>query len=130
MEAGFDVVGEPELGQGAGTGVVVLAGFPSAGSGARPANGGGTREPARLLRTPTPLYTELARRNAEHGEVLLLVDLVADGSVRVVQTLAGLRWGLNESAAEAVRDARCQPAIIDGRPTTVRAIVSVTFTLS
>lgn len=79
---------------------------------------------------PVPAYTEIARRAHGTGIVILEAVIDADGSVRDVKVLKPLPWGLTESAIDAVRDWRFEPARLDDRPVAVIYNLTVRFVLS
>jgi TonB family protein len=74
-------------------------------------------------------YTEEARQNKEQGTVALLVLVNKDGTVRPLFVIAGLRYGLTESALAAARKMRFQPATKDGKPVAVTMMIEFTFNI-
>jgi protein TonB len=79
---------------------------------------------------PKPEWTEEARRNRIQGKVLLRAVFAADGTVKNIQVVRGLGYGLDEKAIEATKRIQFVPARgPDGRPASVRANINVTFTL-
>jgi protein TonB len=72
-------------------------------------------------------YTEDARQRHITGDVLLEIVVQRDGSVGDVKVLQGLSWGLNERAAQAVRQWRFTPARRQGSPVDVIVEVAVEF---
>ena len=123
-------------GVGTGTGTGVGAGD---GAGVGPGSGGGTGggpyrpgsgiDPPRLLREVKADYTEEARRRSLAGEVVLEIVVRRDGSVGDVKVLQGLGGGLDDRAAQAVRQWRFAPAQRRGAPVDVIVEVSVEFRL-
>lgn len=106
---------------------------PGTGGGDGPGVGlagqGGYGNPI-LTFLPKPEWTEEARRNRIQGKVLLRAVFAADGTVRNIQVVRGLGYGLDEKAIEAARRIQFIPARgPDGKPANVRANVNVTFTL-
>jgi TonB family protein len=87
-------------------------------------------EPARLLSSPSPIYSEEARSLNVKGKVVLEVTLMASGIVRVLRVVSGLGHGLDEAAIAAVNRIRCQPARKAGQPIEVVGTVTVIFDLS
>ncbi len=82
----------------------------------------GTREP-RLLSSMQPEYPRAALRAGVAGEVLLLIEVRADGRPGEVSVLSGSRnRSLDRAAVRAVRQWRFEPALRDGVavPGTVR----------
>src|SRR4029079_1899696 len=128
----------PGAGGGAGSGKGTGLGEGD-GSGIGPGSGGGTGggpyrpgsgiEPPRLLKEVKADYTEDARRRGLAGDVVLEIVVRRDGSVGDVRVLQGLAGGLNERAAQAVRQWRFAPAQRQGVPVDVIVEVAVEFKL-
>jgi len=78
---------------------------------------------------PEPPYTPMARSAKVQGAVVLLVGVNAQGSVRDVEVLKPLGYGLDDQAVETVQTWRFKPAICNGVPTPVRVMVEVVFRL-
>lgn len=114
------------LGQGDGTGVGEGSGGGYGGGPYRPGSG---VEPPRLLREVRADYTDEARRANIEGEVELEIVVRRDGTVGEVRVLRGLRGGLNERAANAVRQWRFAPGRMKGTPVDVVVQVGVEFRL-
>jgi TonB family protein len=74
-------------------------------------------------------YTEEARENVIHGTVALNVIFGVDGSISGVRVTSGLPYGLTESAIDAVKKVRFEPAIKNGEPADVRGTIEFTFHL-
>jgi TonB family protein len=125
-------------GGGAGTGSGTGVGSGD-GAGIGPGSGGGTGggpfrpgsgiTPPRLLREVKADYTEEARQRGISGEVIMEIVVRRDGSVGDVRILKGLGSGLNERAAQAVRQWRFAPAQRLGSAVDVIVEVSVEFLL-
>ena len=123
-------------GSGSGTGTGTGEG---SGPGIGPGSGGGTGggpyrpgagiTPPQILREVKPQYTEEARRRNVEGEVVLEVIVQADGSVGRVRVLQGLGSGLDQRAADAVRQWRFSPARRHGSPVDVLVEIAVDFRL-
>jgi TonB family protein len=121
-------------GTGAGTGL-----GPGDGSGLGPGSGGGTGggpfrpgsgiEAPRLLREIKADYTEDARRRGLEGEVVMEIIVTRNGTVGEVKILKRLGAGLDERAAQAVRQWRFAPATRKGTAVDVVVEVSVEFKL-
>ncbi len=90
---------------------------------------GGAIARPRAIDAPPPLYTEAARRVRVQGVVVLRVVLDARGRIGDVEVLAGLPFGLTESAVDAVRRWRYEPATLHDRPVPVLMTISVRFEL-
>jgi TonB family protein len=74
-------------------------------------------------------YTEQARLNKVQGTVMLTIVFSADGRIRDIRTVRGLPDGLTESAIEAAQKIRFHPAVLEGKPVSVRATLEFTFNL-
>jgi TonB family protein len=74
-------------------------------------------------------YTEEARDNVTHGTVALSVVFRSNGSISDIKVVIGLPYGLIQSAIEAARKVRFEPAIKDGQPVSVRGILEFKFNL-
>ncbi len=122
------------IGAGQGTGI-----GEGQGPGLGPGEGGGTGggpyrpgsgvEPPRLLREVRADYTDEARRAGLTGEVLLEIVVRRDGTVGDVRVLRALGSGLDQRAAQAVRQWRFSPARWKGVPVDVVVEVAVEFKL-
>lgn len=128
----------PGTGAGAGTGQGTGIGE-GTGSGVGPGSGGGTGggpyrpgsgiTPPSIVREVHPDYTEEARRRGVQGDVELEIVVRADGTVGNVRVLRGLGSGLDQRAADAVRQWRFAPAKRFGTPVDVMVEVAVEFKL-
>ncbi len=83
-----------------------------------------------ILSKPRPAYTEEARRQRIEGEVLLEILFAASGQVRVLGTVRGLGYGLDENAVAAAEAIRFRPAERAGIATDSTAIVHIVFQLA
>jgi protein TonB len=93
---------------------------------------GGVSNPVLIEETKvTPLYPELARMARVEGNVILQALIHADGSVGRLTVLRCTRpaFGFEDSAVDAVRQWRYEPATVDGRPVEVYFTVFVEFVL-
>lgn len=107
--------------EGAGSGSGSVAGStPSSTSAA-------TR--AKVLNSPRPRYTEIARLNQTQGVVVLRILVGEDGAVKRVNLTKGLPDGLDERAVEAAFALKFQPATRDGVPITSWMSIMVEFNL-
>lgn len=84
--------------------------------------------PLRLLSKPTPTYTDEARKNGASGSVKLRVTFLDSGTIGDVIPLNTLPDGLTESAVEAAKSIKFQPATKNGTPVTVVKLVEYSFT--
>lgn len=130
------VLGTDSLGQGTGTGIGngngaglgpgegynTGGGYPNAGTG-------GYGSPT-CLYCPSPAFSDEAVKAKYQGVVELLAVITADGRATDIKVAKGLGLGLDEKAVEAVRNWRFKAALgPDGKPTSVRQLIEVTFHL-
>jgi TonB family protein len=80
--------------------------------------------PYRRLR---PEYTEAASRVNAEAVVDALVELDAEGEVRGVEIVRWAGYGLDESVAQTIRQMHFRPALRDGQPVPVRALLRYNF---
>jgi TonB family protein len=90
--------------------------------------GGDVKAPQVLTRVD-PTYTDEARKERIAGIVILEALLGEDGAVRDVKVLKGLPFGLDQAAADAVRQWTFLPAMKDGKPVPVVFNLTVNFKL-
>ncbi len=83
--------------------------------------------PLRILNKPTPMYTDAARKNETTGSVKLRVTFLASGIIGDVISVNMLPDGLTESAIEAAKGIKFQPATKNGTPLTVTKLVEYSF---
>jgi TonB family protein len=86
-----------------------------------------TNRAPRLIEKVEPEYTQEALEANLTGTVVLDVEVGTNGRAQVVQVKKGLGLGLDEKAAEAVQQWKFEPAIRDGQPVAVKAVVEVNF---
>jgi TonB family protein len=79
---------------------------------------------------PNPAYTDEARNLKLEGEVLLEVEFLASGQLRVNRVVRGLGHGLDETAVAAANKMRFKPAMRNGQAMDSTAIVHVVFQLA
>jgi TonB family protein len=77
---------------------------------------GEVQKRASVIESPAAFYTEEARADKVNGEVRLRLVLSNDGTVRNIFPIKSLSHGLTESAMEAARQIKFQPAIRNGEP--------------
>jgi TonB family protein len=77
---------------------------------------GEVQKRARVIDSPAAIYADEARADKIRGEVRLRVVLASDGTVKNVFPIKSLSHGLTESAMEAARQIKFQPAIRNGGP--------------
>ena len=85
-------------------------------------------QPAKILSSPRPDYTEEARHNNVAGVVTLRVVLAASGEATNITVVRGLPYALSEKAIAAARTIKFEPARKDGHQ--VSQWVELTFTFS
>lgn len=122
------------IGDGKGTGVGPGRG-PGVGPGERGgiggdvfAAGGGVSAPQLVYRVE-PEYTDAARKAKYQGTVRLEVVVDAEGRIRDLRVVRALGLGLDERAADAVRQWKFRPGMKDGQAVAVAASIEVTFRL-
>ncbi len=81
-----------------------------------------------LLFAPAPGYPRLASFTHVQGQVILQVVVARNGSVAATKVLEGPML-LRGAAEHTVRHWRYRPYFVDGKPTDVATIVTVTFQL-
>jgi periplasmic protein TonB len=79
------------------------------------------------VHAPQPVYTEMARKARVTGVVIVQAIIDKDGNVTNVKVLKGLPMGLDQSAANAVKSWRFQPATLGGKPVAVYYNLTVNF---
>jgi TonB family protein len=86
--------------------------------------------PVEVLFKPTPVYTDEARKLRIEGDVLLDVEFLSSGGVRIRGVLRGLGYGLDEAAMRAAEQIRFKPAQDSGRSVDSRVTVNIVFRLA
>lgn len=86
--------------------------------------------PVEVLFKPVPVYTEAARKLRIEGDVILQVDFLATGAVRVIRVVRGLGHGLDEAAVKAAEQIRFKAAQASGKAVDSRTTVSIVFRLA
>jgi TonB family protein len=115
-------------GVGSGTGPGVGPGSGGGMGGGVFRVGGGVSAP-QLIHRVDPEYSEEARKAKHQGTVELYVEVEPDGKAHKIIVRRSLGLGLDEKAIEAVRQWKFKPAMRDGKPVTVGALVTVHFRL-
>jgi TonB family protein len=85
--------------------------------------------PPVVLQMPQPGYSEAARSKRIQGRTFLEVVINPDGTVRKVEVIKPLGYGLDEEAVKAVKTWKFEPARKDGVPVAVLVKVEIEFTL-
>jgi TonB family protein len=78
---------------------------------------------------PPPQYTEKARLHNVSGQVELTVVLCRSGEVTDIQVVKGLPYGLSESAINAAKKIKFEPAQKDGERVSQRMELQFSFSL-
>jgi len=86
--------------------------------------------PVEVRSKPTPVYTDKARELKIEGDVVLEVEFLASGSLRVVRVVRGLGYGLDEAAMKAAEQIQFKPAQDGGRPVDFKTTVHIVFRLA
>ena len=85
----------------------------------------------KVVYKPRPEYTAEARALHLEGTVSVRLRVAASGAVQVLGVTSGLGHGLDQSAENAVRSTRFQPAVdASGHPTDWEGVVNVAFQLA
>ena len=130
--------GGPGTGGGIGDGVGTGVG-PGKGPGFGPGEGGGCCDgvfsvgggvsaPIAIY-SPTPAYSEEARKAKFAGTALLWIVVDAQGEVRNIRIAKHLGMGLDEEAVKTVNTWKFKPALRQGLPVPVQMQVEVIFRL-
>ncbi len=83
----------------------------------------------RIIHKVEPRYTQPAIRGGIQGAVILDLIIDTEGHVESVQVLRGLPLGLTTSAVNAVKRWEFAASIYNGKPVSVRYILTVHFNL-
>jgi TonB family protein len=79
------------------------------------------REPAR--------YTNAARKARAKGEIVLSIEFRADGTIKVLNIVRGLGFGLDEKAVAAAQKIIFLPVVKDGTFVNMSSNIEFTFNL-
>ncbi len=88
---------------------------------------GGDVKPPILIHRVDPVYPEVPRKARISGVVILAAVVDKSGTVRQVSVLKPLPFGLDQAAADAVRQWKFRPATRFGRPVDVVFNITVSF---
>lgn len=83
-----------------------------------------------VLFKPIPVYTDEARKLRIEGDVILEVEFLSSGTLRVIRVVRGLGYGLDEAATAAAQQIRFKPAQASGQAVDSRNTVSIVFRLA
>ena len=89
---------------------------------------GGDIRPPQKIREVAPRYPAIAQASRVEGIVILEALISEDGSVQNVRVLRGKPL-LDDAAADAVRQWRFTPTLLNGQPVPVVMTVTVSFSL-
>ena len=115
-------------GVGSGSGPGVGPGFGGGIGGGVFRVGGSVSAPV-LIYKVEPQYSEEARKAKYQGTVVIWMIVDVDGLPHNIRVVKSVGLGLDERAAEAVRQWRFKPALRLGQPVPVYTTVEVTFRL-
>jgi periplasmic protein TonB len=90
--------------------------------------GGDVQAPVKTF-APPPQYTEIARKARIQGVVIVQAIIDKEGNVTNVKVLKGLPMGLDQSAVEAIKKWKFDPATLNGKPVAVYYNLTVNFQL-
>jgi TonB family protein len=90
---------------------------------------GGSVQASKLVHRVQPVYPGVAREEHLQGTVTLHVIIGKDGSIREIRSIHGA-CSLARSSAEAVRQWRYSPVLLNGNPVEVDTEISVVFSLT
>jgi protein TonB len=76
-----------------------------------------------------PFYPELARKAGINGVVIVRIIIGVDGSITnaFVESSPGRQFGFDDAALNAVRQWKCEPAMINDRKVETESVVTVNF---
>lgn len=80
-----------------------------------------------LLRKVEPVYPRIALLTGTHGEVRLHAIIAKDGTIQSLTVISGTPL-LVEAAADAVRQWRYRPYLLNHEPVEVETLITVNFT--
>jgi len=86
-----------------------------------------------ILRRVMPVYPEGLRRTRTQGQVVLTIEVFADGSIGAIEVVRSLLpgpGGFDEAAINAVRQWQFQPATSGGQPVACWVRQIITFDLT
>jgi TonB family protein len=83
----------------------------------------------RLVYSPNPVYTDVARRKRIQGLVLIGLTVNPDGTASDLRVLDGLEPDSDKQAVETVTKWKFKPGIKGGHPVAIHIAVEVSFRL-
>ncbi len=96
----------------------------------RPLVVGGPVKPPVRIHSPSPRYTEIARRARIEGHVIVSAVIDRQGRVTSTEILKPLPMGLDQEALAAIRTWTFEPATLKGEPVAVFYNLTVHFKLN
>jgi TonB family protein len=105
-----------------------VAPAPAQAAAPRQLNVSGAAQAAKLTRQVVPQYPAVAKAARVQGTVHFRALIGTDGAVKALTTLGG-PLPLAQAAADAVKQWRYQPTLVDGKPVEVTTQIDVAFTL-
>jgi len=84
---------------------------------------------AQAIFAPDPDYSEEARKAKLSGTVVLSLVISAEGVPKDIKVVGPLGDGLDEKAVETIKTWKFQPAMKDGEPVALPAVIEVQFHL-
>jgi protein TonB len=97
------------------------------GTGGHIYSPGGSVSAPQVLYAPEPEFSEEARKEKVSGNVLVYLQVDANGHPMNVRVLRGIGLGLDQKAIEAVSHYKFKPAMLNGKPVAVEMQVDVNF---
>jgi TonB family protein len=101
----------------------------SANSGVKELDHAGRQPVPQVIYSPSPEFSEEARRKHIEGIVALRLTVSENGDVADAVVTQGLGYGLDEKALETVHRWKFKPALKDGQPISTTVTVDVNFNL-
>jgi TonB family protein len=74
-----------------------------------------------------PVYTPEAKAQRVSGVVIIQASIDDTGAVRETKILKPMPFGLSQAAADAVKQWKFKPAMLDGKPVPVKFTVTINF---
>lgn len=94
----------------------------------KPPRSGGKVKQAKLIHKVEPIYPELAKKSRVQGDVILEAVIGLDGNTHNIKVISGHAL-LRQSAVNAVKQWKYEPATLNGDPIEVATTITVKFIL-
>lgn len=114
---------------GANPGSPAGAGIAGANASGKPYRVGGDVKPPKVISSPDPKYSDIARMLGYQGTVVLWMVVDTDGLAKQIRVARSIGLGLDEEAIEGVKKWRFEPSTKNGVPVPVQINVEVNFRL-